>query len=137
MSEPIKQHGIILFDGFCNLCSGTVHFLIKKDRKDHFRFCSLQSEAGKALLKKFHLTATANQSVILIEQNKIWRKSDAFCRIMRKLPGIWKVFYLAIIIPPFIRDGVYEFISQHRYQWFGRRNTCSLPIPGAGNKFIE
>lgn len=130
------EHGIVLFDGICNLCNGVVDFLIRKDKNDRLRFSALQSETGKAILKKFHLEGTAGQSVIFIDKGKVWRKSNAFCYIMKALPGGWKLFYYIIIVPEFIRDGVYEFISHHRHKWFGTRDTCRTPTPDERKKFL-
>ncbi|MEE8341251.1 MAG: DUF393 domain-containing protein, partial [Candidatus Neomarinimicrobiota bacterium] len=41
----------ILFDGLCNLCNGTVNFILKRDKVGKFRFVSLQSEIGIQLCK--------------------------------------------------------------------------------------
>lgn len=133
----MKTHGIILFDGICNFCNGVVQFLIRRDRHDYFRYCPLQSPKGQALLKQFDLKTTSSQSVVLIENGKAWQKSDAFYHMMKRLPGGWKIFYLIIIIPRFIRDGVYEFISRNRYKWFGKRETCMIPTPEQRKKFLS
>lgn len=133
----MRDHGIILFDGICNFCNGVVNFLIKKDKNDRLRFSALQSKTGKAILQEFQLPTTANQSVIFIEKGKVWRKSDAFCHIMKNLPGAWKLFYGFIFIPKFLRDAVYEFISHNRYKWFGTRTTCRVPSPDERKKFLQ
>ena len=129
--------GIVLFDGVCNFCNRIVQFLIKRDRNDHLRFASLQSDAGRRILKQVHFDPQYNESVLFLVKGKIWKRSDAFCQIMRRLPGAWKLCYGFIIIPRFIRDWFYHFISSHRYQWFGRRDHCMTPPPEWKEKFLS
>ncbi|MGH2642467.1 MAG: thiol-disulfide oxidoreductase DCC family protein [Chitinophagaceae bacterium] len=133
----IEQHGIILFDGICNLCNRSVDFIIRKDKKDYFRFAPLQSEAGKLLLEKYHLSFYENESVILIESGKVYRKSAAACGVMKHLSGIWKILSWSIILPGFLRNGIYDFIARHRYHWFGKRNTCRIASPEEAGKFLS
>ena len=38
-----NKAGIVLFDGECNLCNGSVQFIIKRDPNGYFRFASLLS----------------------------------------------------------------------------------------------
>lgn len=131
------EEGVVLFDGVCNFCNRTVQFLIKRDRNDKLRFASLQSDSGKKLLKEAHFDLQYSESVLFFTEGRIWRKSDAFCQIMRRLPGAWKLCYWLMIIPRFIRDGVYDFISTHRYRWFGRRDQCMVPPPEWKEKFLS
>lgn len=132
-----EQKDIILFDGVCNLCNHTVDFIIKRDKKDAFRFAPLQSAAGSGLLKKYHLNHLNNESVILIRKGIPYRKSDAAFRFLRQLPGIWKIFSWGIILPKFMRDGCYDFLARHRYRWFGKRETCRIPSDEERKKFLD
>ena len=50
MSNKENNKIIILFDGVCNLCLGSVKFIIKRDLNDVFRFASIQSSVGEELL---------------------------------------------------------------------------------------
>lgn len=131
------QYAIILFDGVCNLCNRTIDFIIRTDKNDYFRFAPLQSEAGKSLLEKYQLSFQENESVVLIESGKAYRKSDAACRVMKHLPGIWKILSWGVIVPKPIRDGIYDYIAGHRYRWFGTSNTCRVPSPEEAAKFLD
>lgn len=137
IANMTERHGIILFDGVCNLCNRSINFIIRKDKKDYFRFAPLQSEIGKSLLGKYHLSFRENESVILIEPENAYRKSDAACRVLKHLPGIWKMLSWSIIVPKPIRDSIYDYIASHRYHWFGRRNTCRIPSPEEAVKFLD
>jgi predicted DCC family thiol-disulfide oxidoreductase YuxK len=128
---------IILFDGVCNLCNGLVNFIIKKDHKSKFKFCALQSSQGKLLLQKFNLDADEINTIVFINGDKCLQKSTAVLNIFYELGGIWKIFYIFIIIPPFIRNFVYGAIAKSRYRIFGKRNACMFPSEEIRNRFIE
>jgi len=120
----IINENILLFDGFCNLCSRLVNFIIKRDKKSKFLFISLQSASGQSLLKKFGLSTDDFDSVVYIRSDKYFLKSSAILHILKELGGIWKLFFIFIIIPNFIRDFIYKIIAKTRYKIFGRHDSC-------------
>src|SRR6478752_587907 len=130
--ENIKY--LILFDGICNFCNGSVNYLIQHDKHKRLRFTTLQSETGKALVQKFKLQNI--DSIILIEENKAYTESDAILRIGKALGGIHKLGYVFIIIPKFIRNALYKFIAKNRYKWFGQKEECMIPTPEIRERFI-
>ena len=123
-----KQNPVILFDGVCNLCNGTVDFLLKRDRKKQFRYAALQSETGKTMIQKFHIPEQTD-SVILIKLNKVYFESDAAIEITNMLPYPWKLGIIFQIIPKIIRNKIYKWVAKNRYGWFGKRETCRIPTP--------
>jgi len=129
-------HSIILFDGVCNLCNGAVNFVIKRDPGNVFKFTPLQEKQGVLLLKKHAIDAQKLDSIVLVENKKVYTKSSAALRIARKLSGLWPLFFVLLIIPSFIRDGVYDFIAKNRYKWFGKKERCIIPTPGLKEKFL-
>ena len=129
-------HSIILFDGVCNLCNGAVNFVIKRDPRNVFKFTPLQEKQGVLLLKKHAIDAQKLDSIVLVENKKVYTKSSAALRIARKLSGLWPLFFVLLIIPSFIRDGVYDFIAKNRYKWFGKKEQCIIPTPGLKEKFL-
>jgi predicted DCC family thiol-disulfide oxidoreductase YuxK len=134
VAEDIN-HGIILFDGVCNYCSGWIDFVMKRDKKDYFRFATLQSGTAKKLLAERNIsTENLHDSVILIENNRVLFKSDAGLRIQKKLKFPFPLFYGLIIIPRFIRDGIYEWIARNRYKWFGKKEVCRVPVTNEEKK---
>ena len=129
-------HSIILFDGVCNLCNGAVNFVIKRDPGNVFKFTPLQEKQGVLLLKKHAIDAQKLDSIVLVENKKVYTKSSAALRIARKLSGLWPLFFVLLIIPRFIRDGVYDFIAKNRYKWFGKKEQCMIPTPDLREKFL-
>lgn len=128
---------IVLFDGVCNLCNASVQFIIKRDNKNQFLFGSLQGTFGQEQLKKYHLPDHDFNSFMLIENEQLYTKSTGALRMLKHLGNGWQLFYAFIIVPKFIRDGVYEFISENRYKWFGSKEECWLPKPELKSKFLD
>jgi predicted DCC family thiol-disulfide oxidoreductase YuxK len=120
----INNENILLFDGFCNLCRRLVNFIIKRDKKAKFLFVSLQSASGQSLLKKFGLPTDDFDSVVYIRSDKYFLKSSAILHILKEMGGIWKLFFIFIIVPNFIRDFIYKIIAKTRYKIFGRHDSC-------------
>ena len=133
----MSDHPIILFDGVCNLCNRAVQFVLKRDKLKRFRFASLQGEAGQRYLQQYNLPANDLNSFILIDGDRFYTKSSAALRMLRLLGGGWKLLYGFIIVPPFIRNGVYSLIAKNRYRWFGKRDTCWIPTPELKSRFLD
>lgn len=128
---------IILFDGVCNLCNSSVQFVIKKDTEAKFKYASLQSASGQALLKKFNLPLEQFDSFIYINSDQVYQRSAGALNVLKDLGGFWKLLYGFIIIPPFIRDFVYNFIAKNRYKFFGKRESCMIPTPELKKRFLD
>jgi predicted DCC family thiol-disulfide oxidoreductase YuxK len=128
---------ILLFDGVCNLCNGAVQFIIKRDKKAKFRFAALQSETGHQLLSDFQLSDEYLSTLVLVENGKVYLRSDAVLRIAKSLGGFWSLAYGFIIIPRFIRDAAYDWVGRHRYQWFGKEESCMMPTPELKSRFLN
>ncbi|MDF1672585.1 MAG: DCC1-like thiol-disulfide oxidoreductase family protein [Vicingaceae bacterium] len=130
-----KQHAIILFDGDCNFCNYWVKYIIERDKKDLFRFTSLQSETGKDLLKKYDLKDDL-ETVVLIKNNKAKTKSTAALHIFKGLGSIYQLAIIFIVVPTFIRDAVYSLVAKYRKQLM-KSQSCIIPTQAVKNKFLE
>lgn len=138
MIVPLRMHQkVVLFDGVCNLCSSSVQFILKRDRKNQFLFGSLQGEYGQSVLRKYQLPVNEFNSFMLIEDNKLYTKSTGALRMLKHLGGGWSLLYVFIIVPKFIRDAVYNWIARNRYKWFGKKNECWLPRPEWKARFLD
>lgn len=128
---------VILFDGVCNLCNGAVQFVIRYDKKEKFRFAALQSESGQKLLSKHHLPITDFNSFVLITGDRYLVKSSAALTVLKELGGIFRIFYLFMILPKSLRDWVYDTIARSRYRIFGENNACMVPTPALRQRFLS
>ncbi|QUG43297.1 thiol-disulfide oxidoreductase DCC family protein [Psychrobacillus sp. INOP01] len=126
---------IILFDGECNFCDASVQFIIKRDPKGYFQFAAQQSDIGLTLKRQYAVHDTLD-SILVIDQHKVYNSSDAALHISKHLNGLWSFLYMLRVIPKSIRDVVYKFIAKNRYAWFGKKDSCMIPSPEIRNRFL-
>ena len=131
-----STHSIILFDGVCNLCNGAINFVIKRDNSNVFKFAPLQENSGILLLKKYAINPQKLDTIILIENDRVYLKSSAALRISKKMSNLWPLLYVCIVLPKFLRDAVYDYIAKNRYTWFGKKDECMIPSPTTKDKFL-
>ena len=136
LMKTSNTEAIVLFDGICNLCNGSVQFIIKHDPKEQFSFASLQSDAAKKLLLQFNYDNSELKTIVLLEDGQIYTKSTAVLKICKRLNSMWTLMYVFIIIPRGLRDFVYNLVSKYRYSWFGKKDNCTFYIDGYKNRFI-
>ena len=119
------EHPIVFFDGYCGLCDWFVNLALSEDKAGILRFSPLQGQIAQQTIGKIELEKL--ESVILFDNNKLYRQSEAILRILSYLGGLWRLFEVAYIIPVRLRNYIYYIIARHRYQWFGKRASCRFP----------
>lgn len=132
----IDEKQIILFDGVCNFCNFWVNFVIKRDKKDLFRFAALQSEKAKEFSDKFNFDTSSMNTFVLIDGDHLYTKSTAALKICKQLTGPIKIFYPFISLPKFLRDFIYDLVAKNRYKFFGKRDSCRIPTAEEKLKFL-
>jgi len=136
-NEVVKHQKIILFDGVCNLCNGSVIFVLQREKNPIFKFASIQSRAGQELLEWHGLPKDYSEAVVLIDHGKIYLGSIAALKIGQQLKfPLEFLSYAGFLVPKFIRDWVYNQIAGHRYQWFGKRDVCMVPTENLKTRFL-
>lgn len=137
INELPKHKQLILFDGVCNLCNSSVNYVIKHDKGGIFMFAPLQSDTGKKIINKYNLDTSQTDSILLYSEGKELKiKSSAALAIASKLGfprNLLSVFY---IVPPVIRNWVYDYIAKHRYKWYGKKDVCMIPTQELQDKFL-
>ncbi|SFR31025.1 MULTISPECIES: thiol-disulfide oxidoreductase DCC family protein [Halorubrum] len=138
MDEGLPEDAsIVLFDGVCNLCSGFVQFILPRDPEGKYRFASLQSDVGRALLAEHDLATDELESIVLIEDGESYVKSSAVIQIATGLGGRYRLLSPFRYVPAAVRDRVYDFVADNRYRWFGKKDRCTMPSGGAESRFLE
>jgi predicted DCC family thiol-disulfide oxidoreductase YuxK len=128
---------ILLFDGVCNLCTGSVRFVIARDSRKRFRFASLQSAAAQELLGGRGGEDDPLDSMVLLVGGRAYRKSSAALEAARRLDGLWPLLGVLLAIPRPLRDAAYDWIGRRRYRMFGKRETCWTPQPEHAGRFLD
>jgi predicted DCC family thiol-disulfide oxidoreductase YuxK len=126
VQELLKSQPILLFDGECGFCNRTVQFFLRRENKKRsMRFAPLESEEGKELRRYFGISDHVD-SLILIRDHSAYIKSCAALRMTLYMKGAWPLAMVFVIIPPFLRNMVYDFIARRRMKLFGRMESCAL-----------
>lgn len=127
---------VVLFDGDCNYCNSTVNFFIRNDNKRNLKFITQQSVTGKKILSNFNIKATGD-SIIFIENNKQSMYSGAIFHICKYLNWPLNYLYYLVLIPGFIRDGVYKLVARNRFKLLQKNPSCILPSPDVKERFLD
>jgi predicted DCC family thiol-disulfide oxidoreductase YuxK len=131
------DHPVLLFDGVCNLCNGAIQFIIPRDPEGTIRFAPLQSTLGTQVQQQAGLSTDDLETVVLVEDGLAYTKSDAAIRVGEQLGGVYRVLSLGRLIPRRLRDRLYDFVADNRYDWFGRKDQCMIPDEDVSDRFLE
>jgi predicted DCC family thiol-disulfide oxidoreductase YuxK len=126
----------ILFDGVCGLCNAWVDFVLSVDRDGRYRFVALQSDTGQQMLGARGLPANYTASIVLVDGDRTYLRSDAILRILAGLGGLWRMALVGRLLPTALRDWAYDAVAENRYKWFGRREVCRMPTPSERSRFL-
>lgn len=138
ISDLPQDKKIILFDGVCNLCDSLVQYVIKKDKKDVFRFVSLQSELGQTILNHIGINPNHIDSIILYEPGiSYYYKAEAAFRIAKILGKIFTLTTIFRLLPSRFSNLMYDYVAKNRYKWYGKKDACMIPTPEIKAKFLE
>jgi len=136
-----------LSDGYCNLCSRAVQWILRNDRADRFRLVPLQEEKSEAnteiIAEKPGRSERDSRmespgggdpdTVLLLRDGRIYSRSTAVLMIASRLRFPWPLLSALMVIPRFLRDPLYDLVARNRKRWFGERASCYLPPGSYGN----
>ena len=132
------QHPIMVFDGFCGLCSNFIDFILRHDPNGDLRFLPAQSELGEALFAHYGLKGDHNDydTMLLIKDGQLFTKMDAGIWMISDLGWPWNSIKTLRILPTSIGNMFYNLVARNRIKWFGARTTCRLPTPEEKARFL-
>jgi predicted DCC family thiol-disulfide oxidoreductase YuxK len=134
--EENAAAAVVLFDGVCVLCNGSVRFIAKRDPAGYYRFAALESPAGGALLERYGVRHVSADTFVLIEDGRVYFRSDSGLRIARRLGFPWSWLYPLVWLPRWLRDPVYSLVAVNRYRLFGKLDACPVPSPELRRRFL-
>ena len=130
------MNDVVIFDGVCKLCTGSLAFILRHEAAQELRFAPMQSAAGKQLMQKFGIDPAQMKTFVVIADGRAYVRSDAAIRVSRFLRGGWRLLRMVRVVPRPIRDYVYDLVARNRYRWFGRHDTCIVPTSELESRFI-
>ncbi|MED1865772.1 thiol-disulfide oxidoreductase DCC family protein [Fictibacillus nanhaiensis] len=128
---------VLLFDGVCNLCNGSVQFILKHEKSAELKFSAIQSQAGQRLLAQNNVDPEQTNSVILVQEGKIYTKSDAVVATSAYLKFPYSLGRYLKVVPRQTRDAIYIKVANNRYKWFGKKESCMISTPDLRNRFLQ
>lgn len=132
----IDDKPIIVFDGYCALCSGWAKFVLLHDKKQRFRLLPAQTPLGQAIYKHYGLFTTDFESNILLDKGQAWLKSEGSIRMAQGLGFPWNTVVALKLIPTSFLDVVYGWVARNRFKWFGRLDSCYIPKEEFKSRFL-
>jgi predicted DCC family thiol-disulfide oxidoreductase YuxK len=138
LSRTPDDRVFVVFDTDCVLCSRWVSFLLRHERDQRMIFVSAWSSTGLALASKHALSrADLNLTYLVIENSRPLTHSAAGLALVRRLKAPWRWLAALVVVPRPLRDRLYNWVARNRYAWFGRKDHCFVPPPGAQRRFVE
>jgi len=131
-----KYEMVIVFDGVCKFCNAFVNFVIARDKKQKFKFGTLQSEPGQQILDELGFSKEDLKTIFFLHRGQVFTKSTAALKIAGKLDGLWPLLSVLLVIPRLIRDICYDYIARNRYKWLGKSETCRVPTAADRHRFV-
>jgi predicted DCC family thiol-disulfide oxidoreductase YuxK len=132
-----EKYNIVFFDGVCNFCNSTVDIIYRRNKAKDIYYSSLQSEFARSFLAEHHIDSTDLDTIIYYSNNNFYFRSDAILQLSKKLSGLNKLLPAFLIVPKFLRDGVYSWIARNRYKFWGKKETCRIPTAEEKQHFLE
>lgn len=133
---------LLLYDGVCGLCDRLTRFVLKRDRRDRFRFASLQGAPGRAWVARFGKDPDDLTTFYVVVGHdgpapRLLARGRAGLFVLKELGGVWALSRVLSILPTRVLDWGYERVARNRYRWFGKLDACLVPSPEARSKFLE
>ncbi|MGD0682131.1 MAG: DCC1-like thiol-disulfide oxidoreductase family protein [Terracidiphilus sp.] len=137
---------LVIFDGHCGLCNGTVRWLLRRDLRDRLRFAASESAKVAGLLTRHGISLQETKSgptTILVVQEfdqpaeRVLERSKAVLALLAELPRPWPAVAAALgWVPRPMLDLGYRVIARWRHRIWGRSESCPLPTAEARTHFL-
>lgn len=121
-----NERAVLFYDGDCGLCSRSVRFLMRRDRRGELYFAPIQGETSEKKLPP-ELRKTLSSVVYQRRDGELLLRSDAVLQALIDIESRWHwLACLALKIPRNWRDGIYDWVAVRRKKFFSK-GACLLP----------
>lgn len=137
---------ILLYDGACALCNGTVAWVLRRDPGGELRFAALQGETGQATLARLgkSLPPGTDYDTFLFVRDpggpaeRAFERSSGVVRLLGYLGSGWRVLgALLWLVPRPLRDLGYRLVARNRKRLVKAQGAaCPLPPRGDRRRFL-
>lgn len=129
----VKPAKIVFIDGYCTICNQWVQFIMKRDKRQHIHFSSIQGTTAEQYLTPEERIEV--NYILYYRDGSLKIRSSAIIWILKDLGGLWRIVGILHYVPAILRDSIYNFVSRRRYKWFTRKVSCDIN-PGVSSKNI-
>lgn len=128
---------VLYFDGVCNVCNASVHFVLDHERDATLQFASLQSPDAEAVLPPLGIDPKDLDSLVVVIDGKAYGRSTAALMLTKYLKAPWCWLSIFMWVPRPIRDFFYKAFAVNRYRFFGKKEACMVPTPALRARFLD
>ncbi|MEX0691039.1 MAG: DUF393 domain-containing protein [Gemmatimonadales bacterium] len=128
------ERPLVLFDGECGLCSASIQFILRRERRPYFRFAPLQGQAAAAVRHR-HPWLEGVDSLVVVDRGRALMRSAAALQIAGHLRWPWPLARAAWIIPRPLRDALYDVVARHRHRLIP--SAPFRPPTGLADRFLD
>jgi predicted DCC family thiol-disulfide oxidoreductase YuxK len=133
---------LVLYDGVCGLCNRLLHFLLRHDDRGVFKFASLQSATGQAMVERSGGDPHELSSFYVVANYRtpsarVFTRSGGALFVAGELGWPWKAARVIGVLPRALLDRAYDLVARSRYRIFGRYDQCLIPRPEFRRRFVE
>jgi predicted DCC family thiol-disulfide oxidoreductase YuxK len=128
---------VVLVDAACALCSRFAGFVIRRDSGGRIRFAALGSDRAASELARRGLPAPPAGTVMLVDGDRMFVRSEAVLRVLAMLPFPWSLAGWLRAIPTALRDPVYSLVARVRHRVFGTAGPCRLLTADERARFLD
>ena len=137
----MEERHLLLFDGVCSFCNGSVRWLAARDPRAWLRFAPLQGETAAALRARHPEIPEALETMAYVRTDasgeRVFLRSEALWRVLELLDSPWRhVAPVLRALPRGLRDRLYLAFARRRYRLFGKLDACPLPRPEDAKRFL-
>lgn len=140
MTGPLERASnapILVFDGACVLCNGTVRWVLAHEREPRIVFAASQSLSGADILRRSGQDPRDPHTFVLLENDRVLTRSDAALALTEYLRQPWRSLRSLRVVPRALRNAVYDWIARNRFRLFGRAALCLRPDPAQADRFLS
>lgn len=132
-----KEPALVLFDGSCAFCHGSVRLAMYEDVHSRLRFAPLDGTAARALVNA--APQTGDDSILVVDEHGgVERKSRAVAALLQRLGGLWLApAALLHILPRALCDAGYDLVGRWRYRIAGTSASCELLPPAFASRMLR
>ncbi len=117
---------LIIFDANCRVCSHSISFIEKRDKKGVFTFLGMKDTKTKELINMYAIKNFDEDTLILIKKENIYLRAEAILEITKEISLPWSFFQVLKIVPLPLLDTLYKIFAKNRHKILSKKSKCKI-----------